>query len=189
MAIKPLNADRVSAYADTMRPYMERATPADMESGASWYADAREIAVTVAERMSVSVETGAAIIAALSPRMPWTRNVTLALDMADGKPVRALGQSVRAAERAVSLYRDGLDPLEALGGPKTNAFARNIAGDMDAVTVDVWMCRAAGLDSDAPTVVQYREISAATAVLAREYGMSPAAAQACIWTAVRGSAD
>jgi hypothetical protein len=189
MAVKPLDMDRVTTYADTMRPLMQRATPADMASGLAWYADAREIAVTISERMNVSVETGAAIIAALSPRMPWARNVVLALDMADGREVRALGQSVRAAERAVAIYRDGGDPFDALGGPKTNAFARNIAGDMSAVTVDIWMMRAAGLSTDAPTIVQYREISAAIAMLAREYDMSPAAAQACLWTVVRGSAD
>ena len=51
------------------------------------------------------------------------------------------------------------------------------------------MCRAAGLDRDAPTVVQYREIASAVRSLAREWGVSPRTMQALVWIMVRGKAN
>ena len=51
--------------------------------------------------------------------------------------------------------------FNALKGMKTNSFARNIAGDENAVTIDVWMMRAAGLNVDSPNKTQYKELSQA----------------------------
>ena len=80
--------------------------------------------------------------------------------------------------------------IEALNGQKTSSFAWNLAGDYDAVTIDVWMMRACGEDDqDAPRTVQYREMSAAVRRLARRHGMTPAEMQALIWIIYRGSAE
>ena len=190
MTTRPIDPDRVAAYADSLRAWADKITPEDITPAVRWYADAREIAVTVADRLGVSVECGAVIVAAFSPRCPWARNIALAVDYASGREVRTIGAHIRAADRAVSLDRSGADPYDALGGPKTSAFARNIAGDLDPVTVDVWHLRAAGVtDRDAPTVVQYREITAATRLVAEEYGYAPAVLQAIVWTAIRGGAS
>jgi hypothetical protein len=78
--------------------------------------------------------------------------------------------------------------FDALKGLKTNAFARAIAGDTDAVVIDVWMCRAANLDSDSPNVGQYRMLSDAVREVAAEFGITPRTAQALIWIIVRGGA-
>ena len=78
--------------------------------------------------------------------------------------------------------------FDALRGLKTNAFARAIAGDTDAVVIDVWMMRAAGMDNDSPTKGQYREISDAVRIVTAEFGITPRTAQALIWIIVRGSA-
>ena len=179
---QPLDLDRVSTYAETMRAYIDRATLSDVEDAATWYDEATVIADDIARRMNLTREHGAAIISAFSPRMPWARNVALALAFADGEDVRAMGSHIRAAHACAA---DGID---ALRGPKTNAFARAIAGDDEAIVIDVWMMRAAGLETDAPTVVQYREISAAIDRLSREYGMAPRVMQALIWIVVRGGA-
>lgn len=179
---RPIDAERVASYVDTMRAYVDRATLSDVESAAAWYDEATAIADDIARRMSIPREHGAAIISAFSPRMPWARNVALALAFADGEEVRAMGSHIRAAQACA------VDGIDALRGPKTNAFARAIAGDPDAIVIDVWMMRAAGLTTDAPTVVQYREMSAAVDLLAREYGMAPRVMQALIWIVVRGGA-
>ena len=71
--------------------------------------------------------------------------------------------------------------FNALKGMKTNSFARNIAGDENAVTIDVWMMRAAGLNSDSPNKTQYKELSQAVTDVAIEYRMTPRAMQALIW--------
>jgi hypothetical protein len=71
--------------------------------------------------------------------------------------------------------------FDALKGLKTNAFARAISGDENAITIDVWMCKAGGLDTNAPNKTQYREMSDAVNVVATELRMTPRATQALIW--------
>jgi hypothetical protein len=78
--------------------------------------------------------------------------------------------------------------FDALNGLKTNAFARAIAGDADAVVIDVWMMRAAGMDTDSPNKSQYLALSSAVATVADEFSITPRTAQALIWIIVRGGA-
>ena len=178
-----IDRNRVRKYRRAMAKYLVDATPTDIESASSWYGDARLVAVDIAWRMSIPVEHGAAIVSAFSPRVHWSRNITLAIDYAEGRTPRCLRQSIRAADRA------RVDGIAGLKADKTVNFARAIAGDGEAVVIDVWMCRAAGLDRDAPTVVQYREISSAVRSLAREWKLEPATMQALIWIMVRGRAQ
>ncbi|NBV84207.1 hypothetical protein EBR57_08835, partial [bacterium] len=64
-----------------------------------------------------------------------------------------------------------------------------IAGDPNAVVVDVWMMRAAGYDHDSPNVGQYRIVTEAVNRIARETGLEPRVAQALIWILERGAAE
>ena len=177
-----LDRNRVRKYRRAMARYLVDVSAADIEEAASWYGEARLVALDVANRMGVSLDCGASIVSAFSPRERWSRNITLAIDFAEGRPTACLGNSRRSAERA------RVQGFDALKGDKVNAFARAIAGDSEAVVVDVWMCRAAGLDRDAPTVVQYREVTSAVRSLARQWGLDPATMQALIWIKVRGGA-
>lgn len=78
--------------------------------------------------------------------------------------------------------------FDALNGRKTNAFARNIAGDKDAVTIDVWMIRAAGMDAaKGVNDTEYRILAEVVKELAADRNMYPATAQALIWIIVRGN--
>jgi thermostable 8-oxoguanine DNA glycosylase len=77
---------------------------------------------------------------------------------------------------------------DALKGQKTNAFAKAIAGDENAVVVDVWMMRAAGAQKDSPNKTEYAEISEAIRKIAEKFGLTARTAQALIWILVRGSA-
>ena len=78
--------------------------------------------------------------------------------------------------------------IDALKGLKTNAFARAIFGDTDAVVVDVWMMRAAKMPTDSPSQSQYKALTEAVETVAREFGLTPRTTQALIWIVVRGSA-
>jgi hypothetical protein len=78
--------------------------------------------------------------------------------------------------------------FDALKGPKTNAFARAIAGDTNAVVIDVWMMRAAGMETDSPNKTQYALLSEAVTAVAAQFGITPRTAQALIWIIVRGGA-
>ena len=125
------------------------ATMSQVEAASVWYFEAQEVAEDVAENMGASLEIGASIVSAFSPRERWASNVAKALAFSMNKPVTGLSNNLRMAQDAMTL---GFDALKGL---KTNAFARAIAGDVDAVVIDVWMMRAAQMDTDSPNVTQY----------------------------------
>lgn len=162
---------------------MVNASDANRRWAARWYPDAGREIEGIAADHGISHATACGIVAAWSPRMPWKRNLIVARKYLEGETKLGMGQSERNADAVRSF---GID---ALNGQKTSAFAWNLAGDYDAVTIDVWMMRAAGEDEDAPRTVQYREIAAATRRLARRHGMPPAEMQALIWIIYRGSAQ
>jgi hypothetical protein len=160
-----------------------KATPADFVAAATWYQDAQEVAEDVAENLNVSLEIGASIVAAFSPRERWASNVAKALAFSMGKPVIGLSNNYNMAKASLEL---GFD---ALKGQKTNAFARNIAGDQDAVTIDVWMIRAAGMDaSKGVNKSEYNMLSDCVRTVAKSFGLKPSVMQALIWIIARGDA-
>jgi hypothetical protein len=161
-----------------------QATLAQVEQAAVWYHEAQEVAEDVAENLGVSLEIGASIVAAFSPRERWASNVAKALAFSTGKPVSGLGNNLKMANDALTL---GFD---ALKGQKTNAFARAIAGDPHAVVIDVWMIRAAGMDaSKGVNKSDYNMLADAVRNIASEHGLTPRTAQALIWIVKRGSAS
>ena len=159
------------------------ATMSQVEAASVWYFEAQEVAEDVAENMGASLEIGASIVSAFSPRERWASNVAKALAFSMNKPVTGLSNNLRMAQDAMTL---GFDALKGL---KTNAFARAIAGDTDAVVIDVWMMRAAGMDTDSPNKSQYLALSDAVRKVASDHGITPRTAQALIWIIVRGSAN
>lgn len=170
-----------------MTPYqryaklLRGATPAEWVAAARWYDNARNIASQMqAINPALTLDRAAGIIAALSPRLHWSRNVRSALAYAAGRrDLGLLRRSMTAAERA--------ERGEMPTGPKTNAFARAIAGDLDAVVIDAWMYRAAGLTgkrrSDCNTCAD------AVNRLATQYRIPPAVIQAAVWIKARGRVE
>ena len=172
-----------TAYSHYLTLVMQ-ATAGNIEQASVWYHEAQEVAEDVAENLGVSLEVGASIVAAFSPRERWASNVAKSLAFSMGKPVAGLTNNLTMANNSLVM---GFD---ALKGQKTNAFARAIAGDSDAVVIDVWMIRAAHLDaSKGVNKTQYSELSEAVRVVAKEMGITPRTAQALIWIIVRGSAS
>ena len=167
-------------FTDLYRQIVSTATFAQIEAASVWYFEAQEVAEDVAENLGTTLEIGASVVSAFSPRERWASNVAKALAFSQGKPVAGLGNNLRMAQAALT---DGFD---ALSGLKTNAFARAIAGDTDAVVIDVWMCRAANLGTDSPNKSQYNALAAAVTHVAHEFGMTPRTVQALIWIIVRG---
>ena len=144
-----------STYADEFRSLIMQATLGQVEAASVWYLEAQEVAEDVAELLSTSLEVGASIVASFSPRERWSSNVAKSYAFANGKPVSGLSNNLAMATSSITL---GFDALKGL---KTNAFARAIAGDVDAVVIDVWMMRAANMQSDSPNKTQYKELSQA----------------------------
>lgn len=162
---------------------LDSATPEQIALASAWYDEANTIAKSMANISGLTIEKCASIIAAFSPRERWASNVKYAHQFINGGTPPTLTNNINMAYGAMSLG------FNALNGRKTNSFARNIAGDKDAVTIDVWMIRAAGMDgAKGVNDSQYRILSEIVKELASDRAMYPATAQALIWIIVRGDA-
>lgn len=172
----------VTRYARKLDRYLtEPISEIERLDAERWYAKAYEVAADIGAQLEAPPEIGACILSAFSIRTRWRDNVRDAFVYARGGHV--LGMEVRRTLADASLVHG----FDAFKSPKTHAFARAIAGDKEAVVVDRWIARAAGLQRDAPTVVQYREISKAVTRLAKRHDMTPRGMQALIWGRIRGS--
>lgn len=172
------------------------ATDDQIGRGTTWYADAHSLALALSPD---DVRRGAGVIAALSPMMPWDRNVTVAVRaFADGFASGALGNSCKAANRILA----GEDFADVLKGDKVRAFAETIADPTgtDAVVIDRHAFDiAVGRTTDDETRRAltrkgvYESFAAAYVKAARTVGVSPSQMQAITWcvhreTAIRCSA-
>lgn len=102
-----------------------------VRAGLAWYRDAHGAAASLDPS---NVQRAAGVIAALSPRLQWSRNLELAARAyADGAATGCLGASCRAANAIL----DGASPLDVLRGPKVRAFYTLIADPTDRETVCV----------------------------------------------------
>ena len=179
-----VNSKNVAKYSRHFRALIaERSTAHALESASTWYGDGERIALDIAGIMGTSLEVGACVISAFSPRERWSSNVAKAYRFANGEDVPGLSNNMLMANLSTA---KGFD---ALKGQKTNAFARAIAGDSEAIVIDVWIMRAARLDTDSPNKTQYAEISRAVTNVAVSMGISPRTCQALIWILIRGGAE
>jgi hypothetical protein len=170
-------------YSKTYSDIAAVATFGQIEQASKWYMDAERVAAEVARNLETTLEVGATVVSAFSPRERWTNNVTKAISF-------SLGNNVPGFKNNMLMATNGLTMgFDALNGPKTNAFARAIAGDEQAVVIDVWMLRALGIEKKSPSQSQYQEMARAVRTVAMEFGMTPRAMQALIWILVRGSAE
>lgn len=176
MAISTEGVREVFANLEARLPVATRA------SGMIWYATAQAVALELtAIRPEWSLAVSASVLSSFSPREKWTRNCSLARCFARNERCACLGLSIRNAHAAVE------KGFNALKGRKTNAFARAIAGDDDAVVIDTWMLKPLNLRSVSPK--QYDMIASVITSLAKEVGMTPRGLQASLWIHIRGSAD
>lgn len=150
-------------------------------AGASWYPAA---AAECRDMLPADPERAAAIVAALSPRLSWRANLLAARAVVRGETPRGvLRANVGKAQRIAA----GADPDVVLGGPKVRAFYRALVGDRDAVVVDVWAARVAGVAAP-DTERRYHRAAASYRIAARTLGVPVAHVQAATWIHARGTA-
>jgi hypothetical protein len=176
------NETHTATATELYRDLIIRATLGQVEEASVWYHEAQDVAQEVATNLNASLEVGAGVVSAFSPRERWSSNITKAVSFSLGKSVTGLANNLKMANAVL----DG--GIDALNGLKTNAFARAIAGDTEAVVIDVWMMRAAEMLTDSPTQGQYLALTKAVNKVAGEFGLTPRTAQALIWIVARGSA-
>ncbi len=167
------------------------ATPEQAREGAEWYADGGSLVDVLADVGSMTREHSASVIAHLSPRTSWARNVSGAWELITRGLAYPgiLPANVRRARLAIASD----DPLSTIHGPKTSRFARNLLGDRNAVTVDVWAARTALGTMDKRTIEitlkrvgVYDALEYAYQVAARRLGVDPVECQATCWIVERG---
>jgi hypothetical protein len=162
---------------------IKNATFGQVEQASKWYLDAERVAAQVARNLDSTLEVGASVVSAFSPRERWTNNVTKAISFSLGNHIPGFKNNMLMANNAIAFGYD------ALKGLKTNAFAKAIAGDENAVVIDVWMLRAVGIEKKTPNQTQYKQLADSITKVAFDNGMTPRATQALIWIVVRGSAE
>lgn len=183
----------------------DSASAAHKADGTAWYGAARTFCADLAASTPYTFAQVAHVVAALSPQCSWQHNcratlAAVALHLADPDTLRAgqlagyPGYSVNVRKAAAILDGD----LSALRGPKVEAFAAAIMGDLSHVVVDVWATRAARslqantarayADDELPGAPERRAIAEAYRRAAGHRGIAPAEMQAVVWVATRESA-
>lgn len=135
-----------------------------MVNGRTWYADSTPAIILAG---SGDLHLGAALLAATSPRCGIVDNLRRALRRSSPLPCHTTNLN-RALAGA---------PLR---GPKVAAFAAALAGDPDAIPVDIWLCRAFGQPDD-PTRAQMRDIQRRVRRGAALRRLSPRDYAAVVW--------
>ncbi len=168
----------------------QSATPEQLAEGADWYHNAHGLAASLDPK---NPRRAAGVIAALSPRLSWAKNVELAGRVyAEGRASGVLGRSRRAADA----FFQGSDPLDVLGGPKVRAFFTLINDPEDPKTVCIdrhAIDVALGVkldDRSRPALHRgdaYERFCRAYRRAAAHLGCLPSTAQASTWLAWRAA--
>lgn len=166
-----------------------KATEQDILDGKVWYDEARSIVRQLADLSVYTEDQVACAMSQLSPKLRWSQNVASITTLVNAGKLPAYvmtGPANRARKALVAA-----EPFDTFGvkAHKTRSFARNIIGDDNAVTVDVWAARVAGVTEDQLKLVGvYEALAHCYRLAAKRAGISPAQMQAITWIVVRGSA-
>lgn len=168
-----------------IRDAYRASTADDIERGRAWYPAAERIIAGLADWSGIAPDRVAAIVAALSPRNPWNWNVQdaamFAAAAARGDAEHPTATTFEQNRRRAWAFANGeADWVSA--APKVRSFVRNMTGDCDAVTVDVWAIRVATRGAQhAVRRSEYEAVAAAYRTVAAECGETPRDLQAITW--------
>ncbi len=156
-------------------------------SALTWYQDATKLIQQLyGEYWRLFVD----VLAATSPRQSIKRNwrqtaeIVAAYIDRENKPNK-FGDVL--ADVMTSYLPNVLRALAGrpLSGPKVSRFAENLRGNLDVVTIDVWICKAYGVEPKQLTPALYDKLEAKIIAEAKEANATPAGYQAVIWYTVR----
>ena len=185
-----------------IRAVYQLASLTEQADGAAWYHAARQIAIKLADRYKITEPQAIGVIAALSPRNRWERNVHdadafISAYVAGGAEQAMLTKVCTFTsnkKKALQILESGLthitSALTILSGPKLKEFASCIAGLPD-VCIDghsycIWAGERTSLkDVPAIGVKLRREIKADYQQVAEELEIEPFELQAITWCAWR----
>lgn len=174
---------------DRLLAIFDAASPAVLEAGGLWYPRAEDVIADLSREYQIGRPRVAAIVAVLSPRQRWRKNIEGARAALEGEAWRAPGYAVNR-EKAEAI-RAGAPIAAIVGGDKVTNFWANLIGSRAAVTIDVWAQRAAlgYLHRHQPKAGRYQRLVAAYRAAAERAGVPPREFQAIIWLATRPPAE
>ena len=176
-------------YRKNLRAWYAQSTDDERAEGLDWYPSARREVARIACDYRLPNRMVAHVIAALSPRNKWERNLADAeAFVAAFLENRPMPSANTFSSNRRSAWRVLHENAEATGR-KVSSFAANLTGDDDTLTVDTWTIRAAtgGRVDTVQNLTEYREVARAYVAVARELGLTPASLQAIIWIAIRNA--
>jgi hypothetical protein len=160
------------------------ATAKQIEEGHAWYPSAHQIARDQATEHLVTIEVSAGILAALSPRLSWGKNVMYAERMLSSLGTLDHGALGRSLAHGRAIY-NGADPLDVLKGPKTRAFYLAIltGGESPDPVIDThaWSMLTGQRGTNPPTDKQYRDGARCMTNAAQRLGLNVHDVQATTW--------
>ena len=188
---------------DNIRAIYQLATGTEKVNGSSWYSIAHCVALDLADRYEVTECQAIGVIAALSPRNKWERNVqdaeALIAAFVSAGPSQAILTKVCTfttnKAKAIRILQT-VDPTadevrDLLSGPKLKEFFSCILGHRDEVCIDghaycIWAGQRTGLkDVPAIGVKLRRQIKADYVAAAKDLNIPPATLQAVTWVTWR----
>lgn len=174
------------------------ATVADLINGKNWYDRAASIAQGLADKYSISFQQAAGVIAALSPRNKWERNVadaealikTFVADPEAADSVKVCTFSANKS-KAIAILSSGVKSdaavCDILSGPKLQEFFLCISAYQDEVCIDghaysIWCGDRITLDSIPKMGKKLRaQIKADYVEAAKKIGVPGYVMQAVTW--------
>lgn len=180
---------------------LDLATTQDWVEGKAWYATAHEAAQHLSDLYGVTTATAAGVIAALSPRNKWDRNlidaeqlistfVAAGAEAAEAVKVCTFSSNKRKALAILEWNSNADVAREILSGPKLTEFFNCIIGEAD-VCIDghayaIWFGQRVTLANVPSIGVKLRRaIKADYVAVAEANGLKPYEVQAITWTAWR----
>lgn len=194
------NRARPAGHVNRLYGLYHTATAAELVAGRAWYEDGRRFVCGLAERYSVSHETAAAVVAALSPNSTWERNqrdsetvlhyanLVTSFELGESDAYHAFKVATYHRNKAKAWAIATGEPIaEHLRGPKVTVFARNLLGSRDELTLDshafnAWYgWRAIGSDLACPPAAHRRLAERDYRRAAARLGEHVSDFQAIIW--------
>lgn len=204
-----MNTNHIPQRAETrhIARMLRQATPVDLHRGTTWYTIANITARRLADTYNTTPQHAAAVIAALSPRNSWNRNVRDAATVLfhwhqNRTPTDATVSTFRSnllkAARILDASPEDIPTiLYGRSGRKILSFYHSILGDTDDVVVDghaysIFVGRRIPI-ADTPPIGAplYRTIQRAYTLVARRspdligQRLTPSQVQATTWTTYR----
>ncbi len=165
-----------------------RVTPDKIDYRAiSWYTDSTKL---IKELYGKNWQLFCNILAATSPRQSVKKNWKLSDSLLKAYLDRDAKPEAWAKIISDLMPAHLINVIRALQGrpikgPKVSRFAENLKGNLDVVTIDVWICKAYGIEHKRLTSRVYEQLESKIIKEAIAANVKPANYQALIWYCIR----